>query len=114
MERVVRETVGERGLDGKVMPAMATKPAGRTGATVAIMLFSRESAATAITQLKKSKPGAKLAIVASVKLTDLNTGDRLVAVAPSLNLVETQKESSGAVKTSTPACNSDCQLLRIL
>lgn len=40
---------------------MATKPAGRAGATVAIVVFSRESVATAITQLKKSKPGAKLA-----------------------------------------------------
>lgn len=40
---------------------MATKTTGSAGAIVAIVVFSRESEATAITQLKKSKPGAKLA-----------------------------------------------------
>lgn len=67
MERVVGEAVGERGLDGKEMPAMATMPAGRAGSTVAIMVFPRESDASAIAQLKKSKPGARLATVAGVK-----------------------------------------------
>ena len=55
MEWVVGETVGESGLDGKVMPAMANMPASREGLTMAIA------------QLKKSKPGARLATVADVK-----------------------------------------------
>ena len=50
------------------MLAMATKPAGKAGATMAIGVFSRESEATAITQLKKLKPGAKLVIMASMKV----------------------------------------------
>lgn len=48
MERVVRETVGEHRLEGKVMRATATMPAGRAGLTVAIMMFPRESEASAI------------------------------------------------------------------
>ncbi|EMS55144.1 hypothetical protein TRIUR3_13387 [Triticum urartu] len=46
---------------------MATKSAGKAGATMAIGVFSRESEATAITQPKKLKPGAKLVIMASMK-----------------------------------------------
>jgi hypothetical protein len=71
VERVVGEAVGERGLDGKVIPVMATMPAGRAGSIVAIMVFPRESEASAIAQLKKSMLGARLATVAGVKADGL-------------------------------------------
>ena len=61
------EAVGERGLDGKVMLAMATMPAGRERSVVSIIVVPRESEASAIAQLKKSMLGARLATVAGMK-----------------------------------------------
>ena len=54
-------------MDGKVMPAIATMPAGREGSTVAVMVFSRESKASTIAQPKKTKPASRLATVAGMK-----------------------------------------------
>ena len=65
------EAVGERGLDGKVMLAMATMPAGRARSIVSIMVFPRESEASAIAHLKKSMLGARLTTVAGVKADGL-------------------------------------------
>lgn len=47
-------------------------------------------------------------------MIDLKAGDRFAAVAPSLNLVGTWKESGGVVNSSTPAVATTTVVMTIV
>jgi hypothetical protein len=63
------------GKEGEVTEEMETVAGGREGSMVAVTLSPREREASAMAQLRKSKPGPRLATVAGAKVvTDLNAG----------------------------------------